>query len=779
MFEPAATYSTRILLLLVVAFVLVFTSCSTIKDYPNRPFVYETNVKLNGKFSTDERKDLQSRLQQQLHDSTIARRKQTLGFWSTLKAPPAYDSLNADKSVIYMRALLNSLGYFRDTITYDTTLHTVEETGAPQQRVTLNFNVYPGILTRLDSISYALDDDTLQQITTAVQKSSVLHRRDPFAKALIGSELDRLTDEYRNNGYLLFSRDELLGVFDTVGLALLRPTLDPLEQAEQLEALRQRREQPTADLEIVLRASKDSTRLTRYYVGNTTLYPDINVDTSQYTPRTSLVKGYKIIQYKYLYEPTIFPDNIYLQRGDLYSQRNYLKTLNRFNALGSWRLVSIDQVPRAGTDTVDFVIHLTPANKYSFNANLEGSQNLSNTVNSTAYLNGNLIGVNLGLQNRNFARRAYLSSTNLRIASEVSNRGNGLARQVSVGHTITIPKELPTLPLLSPSVRENAKTLFGLNAAYTSLPGFFDVTNVSGFWGYDFNWNRKLLSIRIPNIEYTYLRRGPGLIDLINGNRAYEFIYNSGLVSSFVTNFTIAGGEKNTTNVARFGIEASGLGLGLIRSKFLSDNLQRFIKLDAEFRQNIKIGKSAFAWRVIAGAGFQVRDPRFKYDSFLPFYKSYVAGGSNSMRAWALRRLGPGSTVESFDKEVAPYRFGEMALEGNAEYRFYIADVFGFKVNSALFTDMGNIWYLRKNSLFPDGQFLRNRSGDWDFGKLWTDLAIGVGTGLRVDLGFFLIRVDYAFKMKDPSPSLENWKYQNKFFADKRGVVQLGVTYPF
>jgi outer membrane protein assembly factor BamA len=118
-----------------------------------------------------------------------------------------------------------------------------------------------------------------------------------------------------------------------------------------------------------------------------------------------------------------------------------------------------------------------------------------------------------------------------------------------------------------------------------------------------------------------------------------------------------------------------------------------------------------------------------------------------------------------------------MLLEANAEYRFYIADVFGFKVNSALFTDMGNVWYLRKNDIFLHGQFLRDSAGNFQFSKLWKDLAIGVGTGLRVDIGFFLVRVDYAFKMKDPSPDAV--KDQNKFFADKRGVVQLGVTYPF
>lgn len=728
--------------------------------------MYQTNITLNGKFSTDERKDLQTKLQQQLHDSVLARRKQTLGFWSTLNNPPAYDSVNADKSVIYMRALLNSLGYYRDTITYDTTMRIVPDAAKSQKRVTLNFDVFPGKVMRLDSISYTLGNDTLQQITAATRRESVLGKGEPFAKALIGSELDRLTDVYRNNGYIRFSRDELLAVFDTVGLDLLRPTIDPLEQAEQFEALARRRENPTADIDIVLRANKDTTRLTRYYVGNTTIYPDINVDTSAYVARETMANGYKVIEFKGLYEPKIFGDNIFLKHGDLYSQRNYLKTLNRFNAIGSWRLVTIDAAPRAATDTVDFTLRLTPANKYSFNANVEGSQSFGN---NRAFTNGNLIGLNFGLQNRNFARRAYIASTNFRFATEISNQQAILARQIGFGHTIYFPKAIPNFWFLPTAIKENFKTVFGINASYTTRREFFDVTNVNSYWGYEINWKNKLLSLRLPNIEYTYLRAGRLLDSLYDVNKSYRFIFNSGLVASIIGNFTITGGRKNVVNVARFGFESSGMLTSLVHSPFLDSNLQRFLKFDAEFRQTYKIRKSAFAWRVAGGAGFQIRDSRYKYNQFLPFYKSYVAGGANSMRAWALRRLGPGSTVKSFDRDVAPDRFGEMGLEANAEYRFFIADVFGFKVNSALYTDAGNVWYLRYNEDFPDGQF--------KLAKLWKDLAIGVGTGLRVDIGFFLIRVDYAFKMKDPSP--KEISKQNKFFADKSGVVQLGVTYPF
>ena len=144
------------------------------------------------------------------------------------------------------------------------------------------------------------------------------------------------------------------------------------------------------------------------------------------------------------------------------------------------------------------------------------------------------------------------------------------------------------------------------------------------------------------------------------------------------------------------------------------------------------------------------------------------------MRAWALRKLGPGSTIKSFDRTVAPDRFGDIQIELNAEYRFFLADMNGVTINSALYTDIGNVWFLRKNPDFPNGEFALN--------KLWKDIAIGVGTGLRVDFGLFLIRLDYAYKVKDPSPDEAHAAFQNKWFYDWKllnGQFQLGVNYPF
>jgi outer membrane protein assembly factor BamA len=334
---------------------------------------------------------------------------------------------------------------------------------------------------------------------------------------------------------------------------------------------------------------------------------------------------------------------------------------------------------------------------------------------------------------------------------------------------------IPRFKFIPQALKENFRTTFAINANYTSRVDFFKLFSLNSSWGYEFNWNKNLLSVRIPNIEYSFLERGITLINLINTNQTYRYIFNDGLVSSVISSLTVTGGKKNVTNLSRFNVEASGLLTGLIRSNFLDSNLYRFIKLDADFRQTHTIRRSAFAWRVFAGAGYELPSTHYFNDQYLPFFKAYFAGGANSMRAWPLRKLGPGSAVKSFERDVAPDRFGDIQIEMNAEYRFYLTEIGGVKLNSVLFTDIGNIWNLRYNSDFPGGEF--------KFNKLFKDLAVGAGTGLRIDFGLFLVRVDLAYKLKDPSPSLVDIDKQNKFFPyrnlRKDAQIQLGVTYPF
>lgn len=778
-----------------LVFSFLLTACTVVKNHPvNQPFIYKTNVQVEGEFKDDEKKELTLQLEQQLHDSVRVRSiakfigwdKGPKLFYEVVNNPTVFDSLNAEKSIQFMRALLNSVGYYRDSIYYKVKIDTVQ--GGRQFRTYLDFYVQPRQVTQLDSVAYRLNADTsffslkqkqnldtIQKITLESLPGSLIKKGDPFSKYKISAERDRLADIYRNSGYLRFSEEEMLVLWDTVGVELLRPTLDPIEQATLLQRLAERRAKPIADVEFRLRENPDSTRITRYYVGNVTVYPEFTTDTTKTFRNTDSAGRFVIKHNGSLFKKKIFPDYIFLEPGELYSQSNYLKTQNKFNVLPAWRLVSIIPIVRPGKDTADFDIRLTPARKYSFNTNFEISRNQGNL----SIAQGNLIGLGFtaAIQNRNFARGANQSSTNFRFGTELNASTGDLiqTRQITLGHTIQIPRLVPGFLKRFSRAKENTNaTIFSLNGGITDRRDYFSLTTLNTSWGYQFGWNNKLLSLRFPNVEYNYLVKKDSLDELIKKNASYKWIFNTGLIISAIANYSIAGGNEKVTNLTSLSAELSGVP-GIFRKTIFNTNLYRFIKLDAEYRQTMKHFRNAFAWRLFGGVGFSMPFTRFdSSNNYLPFYRQYFAGGPNSMRAWSVRKLGPGSTIRSFDRTIAPDRFGDIRLEANAEYRFFLTDYKGISLNSAIYTDIGNVWFLRKNPSFPDGEFPDS------FSKLWKDLGIGLGTGLRIDFGFLKVRVDYAYKIKNPNP--ETADAQNRWFYDwslLNGQIQLGIDYPF
>jgi|CXWL01.1.fsa_nt_gi outer membrane translocation and assembly module TamA len=749
---------------------LVATSCTIVKNYPaNKPFVYKTNINITGNITSDTAAEIASRLKGQLDDSMRARSVSKV-FWSVMKNPPVYDNSNAEKSVVYMRALLNSMGYFKDSISYDTTVNIVK---GDQYQTTVTFDVKPGKVVRIDSFSYNIKHRELQNIALVNQTDALVKKGNPFAKIAISSELDRLVDLYRDSGYLRFGRDLLIGLWDTLDVSLLRPTFDPLEQLEILQKLKERRDNPTANLEVRLKPGFDTSKLTKYFVGNITVYPDFGPDTLGHTRKEEMVNGIKVIYHRWMFKPKIFPQNIYFRHGDQYNQKRYYKTIDRFNSLGAWRLVSIEPLARKNQDTADFTIRLTPAKKYSFTANIEGSSN-------TSAVSGNLfgIGVNVGMQNHNFARSAIIANTNIRYGIEVSDSSFVQTQQFSVSHNIYFPKLVPRMKFIPERFRKNIRTSLSFNAGNTERKDLFNLSTLNGSWGYELQSKNSLFSLRLLNIEYSYLKRRQGLLDLIDSNPSLKNIFTDGLISSIIAGVTINGNKNKTLNIFRANAEMSGLLASLIHSNFFDDNLYRFIKVDAELIKKISFTKSALVLRLFTGVGYEFNstvNPAKRNN--LPFFKQYFSGGPNSMRAWGLRKLGPGSTIKNFKDSAnrVPERYGDIQLETNIEYRFPAFTISGVKVGAALFSDIGNVWFLKKVTDRPDREV-------FNFNRLGKDLAVGVGMGFRVDFSFFVIRLDYSYKAKDPSPSVTNKDFQNKWFSYKRSQgqqFQLGMSYPF
>ncbi|MBI1342538.1 MAG: BamA/TamA family outer membrane protein [Terrimonas sp.] len=768
--------------------ILLASSCAVVtKNYPaNKPFVYETNIKIEGNFSKEESSSLSTKLNNQLDDSLQVKTVRKF-FYKGFNMPTiinavAYDSLKAEKSIVSMENLLRTLGYYHDSIAYDTKIRVRKKDPKPDEmRTIITFHVFPGKQFKLDSVYYSLIDTAqyhpnqpdLQSLTNNSLSSQGLKKGDVFSKQNISSEIDRLVTLYRNNGYLKFSRDELIAVWDTLDPALLRPAIDPVEQLFLLEQISKKRENPTANVEFRLKDDFSNERLTRYFIGNTTIYPDYTSDTLAGTKKVVILdSNYKVISYTRLFKTKFLGQNIYFKKGELYNQQNYLKTVNRFNSLGAWRLVNIEQLTRTGSDTVDMNILLTPANKYSFTTNLEVSGN------NNALIQGNLLGLgaNATLLNRNFAHSSNQSNLNVRYNTELSTRGRFIAtQQAGVSYSINFPRLIPNLRFLGNYAKERSKTTLSMAYSNTDTKNYFIVNSLNLSWGYDIAWKNKSLHISLPNFEYTVLQKRDSLNKLIERNPSFKNIFNQGLVFSIQGGFKISGGKGKNVNLFSSNIEESGLLTGFIRSQIF-DSLYRFIKLDGEFVRSMVFGKKQLVTRVYSGIGIALKTPTRSSDIQMPYFRQFFAGGPNSMRAWNLRTLGPGSALKT--KEEAPFRFGDFMFETNVELRFPLTKLAGYNVTSALFTDIGNVWFIRQNNDFPNGQLT-------SLNKFFKDLAVGVGTGLRFDFEFLVVRLDYSLKARNPSPYPDNAASQSKWFYHwtpgnlLKGVLQLGISYPF
>jgi outer membrane protein insertion porin family len=158
------------------------------------------------------------------------------------------------------------------------------------------------------------------------------------------------------------------------------------------------------------------------------------------------------------------------------------------------------------------------------------------------------------------------------------------------------------------------------------------------------------------------------------------------------------------------------------------------------------------------------------------------------MRAWGLRQLGLGSSLQSDTSSTFRDRYGDIQMEGNVEFRYSLANISGVKIDGAFFADVGNIWNLKNPTENPRSKLT------WD--RLGRDIAIAVGTGLRFDFNYFLVRVDFAYKVKDPARlsnngwmSIKDFEWRNNEFdiVTSSGTLlkrnnyafQLGIGLPF
>jgi hypothetical protein len=195
--------------------------------------------------------------------------------------------------------------------------------------------------------------------------------------------------------------------------------------------------------------------------------------------------------------------------------------------------------------------------------------------------------------------------------------------------------------------------------------------------------------------------------------------------------------------------------------EILGVRYSQYVRGDVSLSRKIVLGeRTALAGRVFAGVGVP-----YGNSTALPFDRMFYVGGSNSMRGWTPRTLGPGNTPAQ--NTAYPVQMGDMRLEANLEFRFPIWGMF----HGATFLDLGNVWYLGgdRQNVPADGVF------KWD--KFYKQLGFNTGLGLRVDIKFVILRLDWGVQLHNPNmPQGERWISNLRW---KNTALNFGVGYPF
>jgi outer membrane protein assembly factor BamA len=755
---------------------LLAISCTTPKKYQKyKPFVYKTNINIETDLAASQKAELKAGLQNQLDDSLKVGTVLAIGiappfFYNRLSKPPVFDTINVGRSKTFMSALLSANGYLNPVITDTFKIDTVRD----QYRVTVDFFVKPGKVFRLDSVGYDLHTPELQQLALQNMDETFLKKGDPYSLQRVSTELDRLLSIFRDHGYYKISKEDVFAERDTVVAALIDPTIDPFEQIRLLDELRRRRENPTMTVVIKQRTGRDTSHIDKFHVGSITVYPDMSIldDTLQTEKDSAIINGIKFFYGTRTFKLPFVARNIALRPGELYKQSNYFKTINTFTNLGAWQQVDVDLFERYDSlPLLDARIRLYPSKKQSLNVDFETSRNVSDALTT-----GSLFGVGfvVGIRNRNAFRESIQTTTNVRFGIELGTNIVQTAQTI-VSHSIAIPRFLKPFRLTNV---DDPKTLINVNASYTNRRILFEVRSANISLGY--SWSKKLSPLATKSHSWQFFPINLELTDVIKTDSfrrlegkipALRQSFKNGLIISFILAYNRQKIVGSHSTFYRARLESSGALAGFIKN-LERNNLRRFLKMDVEFKHFIKYTKSELAFRTFGGYGYVYGKEGNEPEYNLPFFKAFFAGGPYSMRAWPVRRLGPGSSTV-YDTDTVKFdRFGDLQLEGNFEYRFNLGTVAGIKLKSALFVDIGNIWA----KTFENN--MEVQEAEFNLGRLYKDIGIGAGTSLRFDFDFFLIRLDWAYRLKDPAVSdiRNGWFYKLKLLD---GQFQLGIGYPF
>lgn len=657
------------------------------------------------------------------------------GKWmmNTLGATPKYIS-TASPSIRTQvaRNTLRNHGYFRGDVQYR-----IEDVKNPRKKK-ISYQILPGALFHLDSIEYRGFPLGIDTLIRQNMDGTLLRRNAPFNVPTLSNERDRIASILRNHGHYYFRSDHIAYRADT----LMRP------EHVQLQVV----PSPTMS-----QAAKQPFHIGRTRI--TVLKYNTRELTDSFSLRNLSMQWSGGDKRKPSLRLSAFNRYLYLKHGDLYNQDLNDLMINKLSGMGIFSSVQLNYVPRdtsllkgrynaaLSDDTLDIEIQCTLDKPYD-------SEFEAKITNKTNGLLGP--GASYSINKRNAFRGAETLTLGVNASYEWQTGANMQGDKTGINSwelggnlNLTYPRFIFFGNLWRKLNRRiQASTLFKMDIKWMNRAGYYGSASAGARIKWTFKKGENILHEFTPvRLEYNHLLSTSARFDsLMTENPALYESLRDKLVPSMEYAFTWTS-PKVQKHQGRI-------------SLFTKQALQ-FQKYTAEYSHMLRV--SPRSQLVVRGyLGFI-----WNYgDKTAPYADLFSAGGANSIRAFGVRGIGPGSYNPAESSYSYLDQVGNVRFECNVEYRFpIVANLFG-----AVFMDAGNVWLTKEDPARPGGRF------QWK--NLGNELALGTGAGLRYDLEFLVIRFDVGVGLHAPYDTGKPGYYNMPSFGKSLGY-HFAVGYPF
>ncbi len=702
------------------------------------------------------------------------------------------DSAKMKKGAEQMNVFLQKKGYFRSDVTPEVVYND------KKNKSHIIYHVTPGHVYRIRKIEYDIDDIEMAKSDAQIRENALIKPDTKFDIDVLNLERERIATYFNNRGYYEFNKEYITYKVDsTQGAYIVDLRMKLQLQKEFLVAF------PDSIVEVPHK---------KYFIGDIYVHTDFSLAAPDRIPTDTLnFDGFKILSNG---KPDITEYLISCLQGyntgDLYQKNKLDKTYKRYSQLGVFRASNIQLIPKkesagSGINILDTYIRLTPAKKQSFTidphvTNRSGNMGIYGNI---TYTHRNLFRGAEAMDVR-IVTGIEASQTLVQTTSQTDATGQQIKRNFGLNTFEFGPEITYRVPRLWPfgcdytQLSSEPQTSVSAALNYQRRPDYERTLSQLKF---SYNWIENPDVVRRVNIDVVEfsiikIQKSPSFQDFL------DRLSDAFLSNSYQNHLILATNAALTWNTQKlkyqkryYYLRIAGSGAGNLLNGFMtmidapvdSSNIHtiegirfaQYFRGEIDFRYYVNVNeKNAFVWRTYGGMGV----PR-KNAVVLPFEKSFFSGGSNGLRAWQARTLGPGSYRNPDDPQTFN-NIGEIKLEANFEYRFKLTKMF----NWALFMDAGNIWLINKDNVRPGASFATDR--------FMSEIAIGGGIGMRLDFDFFLVRLDLGLQLKDPAKIQgERWLWQPKeefksYLASTNNpvdripfssnlVFNLGIGFPF